>query len=145
VSRHPIYDLMRNYLTLSWACFLKDIQSHTLQISKILSHPAPHAGDIIKLNTSATVKSDAASAGGPDTSLEVGRLLCWLNFLMIESGLWRDKFVTFEQYAKKLSLEANELRSKVNKEQQEMKRLSGLVTMTTVEKMKLQNRKTHVL
>ena len=28
---------------------------------------------------------------------------------------------------------------KINKEQQEMKRLSGLVTMTTVAKMKLQN------
>ena len=42
-----------------------------LQISKILSHPTPHAGDLIKLNASATVKSDAASAGGPDTSLKV--------------------------------------------------------------------------
>jgi EEF1A N-terminal glycine/lysine methyltransferase len=42
-------------------------------------------------------------------------------------------------------LEANELRSKINKEQWETKRLSGLVTMTTVEKTKLQNRKTHVL
>jgi len=71
VSRHPIYDLMCNYLTLSWAHFSKDVQSHTLQISKILSHPAPHAGDLIKLDTSAMAKSDAASAGGPDMSLEV--------------------------------------------------------------------------
>jgi len=53
VSRHPIYDLMRDYLTLSWARFSKDVQSHTLQISKILSHPAPHAGDLIKLDASA--------------------------------------------------------------------------------------------
>jgi nicotinamide N-methyltransferase len=30
VSRHPIYDLMRDYLTLSWARFSKDVQSHTL-------------------------------------------------------------------------------------------------------------------
>jgi hypothetical protein len=61
---------MRDYLTLSWARFSKDVQSHTLHISKILSHPAPRAGDLIKLVASATAKSDA-TAGGPDTSLEV--------------------------------------------------------------------------
>jgi EEF1A N-terminal glycine/lysine methyltransferase len=92
VSRHPIYDLMRDYLTLSWARFSKDVQSHTLQISKILSHPAPRAGDLIKLDASATTKSDTASAGGPDTSLEViarfpggldfGRGLVDINFTM---------------------------------------------------------------
>ena len=42
---------------------------------------------------------------------------------MTESDLCRDKFVTFEQYTEKLSVEANELRLKVNKEQWEMKRL----------------------
>jgi EEF1A N-terminal glycine/lysine methyltransferase len=62
---------------------------------------------------------------------------------MTEGDLWRDKFVTFEEYAEKLSLEANELRSKINREQRETKRLSGLVTMTTVEKTKLQNRMAH--
>lgn len=55
---------MRDYLTLSWARFSKDVQSHTLQISKILSHPAPRAGELIKLDASA--KND-----GPETSLEV--------------------------------------------------------------------------
>jgi hypothetical protein len=83
---------MRDYLTLSWARFSKDVQSHTLQISKILSHPAPRAGDLIKLDASATTKSDTASAGGPDTSLEViarfpggldfGRGLVDINFTM---------------------------------------------------------------
>ena len=76
-----------------------------------------------------------------DLETKIGRLSRRLNFLMTESDLWRDKFVTFEQYAEKLSLEANELRSKINREQRETKRLSGLVTMTTVEKTKLQNRK----
>jgi len=71
VSRHPIYDLMCDYLTLSWARFSKDVQSQTLQILKILLHPTPCAGDAIKLDASATAKSDAASAGGPDTSLKV--------------------------------------------------------------------------
>jgi EEF1A N-terminal glycine/lysine methyltransferase len=76
---------MRDYLTLSWARFSKDVQSHTLQISKILAHPAPRAGDLIKLDASA--KND-----GGETSLEViarfpggldfGRGLVDINFTM---------------------------------------------------------------
>lgn len=62
---------MRDYLTLSWARFSKDVQSHTMsvlfalshvrfinsviciscrQISKILEYPAPRAGEMIKLD-----------------------------------------------------------------------------------------------
>ena len=74
-----------------------------------------------------------------DLETKIGRLSRRLNFLMTESDLWRDKFVTFEQYAEKLSSETNQLRTKVNKEQRETKRLSGLVTSTAVEKSKLQN------
>ena len=85
VSRHPVYDLMRDYLTLSWARFSKDVQSHSLQISKILAHPAPRAGDLIKLD--ASPKND-----GTDSNLEViarfpggldfGRGLVDINFTM---------------------------------------------------------------
>ncbi|KIK93749.1 hypothetical protein PAXRUDRAFT_786486 [Paxillus rubicundulus Ve08.2h10] len=98
VSRHPIYDLMRDYLTLSWARFSKDVQSHTLQISKILAHPAPRAGELIKLDASLSPltgrSSGAASGSGSadDTSLEViarfpggldfGRGLVDINFTM---------------------------------------------------------------
>ncbi|KAJ7706185.1 AEX-3 domain-containing protein [Mycena rosella] len=74
-----------------------------------------------------------------DLETKIGRLSRRLNFLMTESDLWRDKFVTFEQYAEKLSAEANQLRTKINKEQRETKRLSGLVVMTAAEKAKLQN------
>ncbi|KAF9015158.1 hypothetical protein BDQ17DRAFT_1418269 [Cyathus striatus] len=74
-----------------------------------------------------------------DLETKIGRLSRRLNFLMTESDLWRDKFVTFEQYAEKLSGEATQLRAKINKEQRETKRLSGLVTLTAVEKSKLQN------
>lgn len=49
--------------------------------------------------------------------------------------------MTFEAYAERLSGEANQLRTKINKEQRETKRLSGLVTMTAAEKIKLQTRK----
>ena len=75
-----------------------------------------------------------------DLETKIGRLSRRLNFLMTEADLWRDKFVTFEQYAEKLSVEADQLRSKIGKEQRETKRLSGLVTLTAAEKAKLQSR-----
>lgn len=75
-----------------------------------------------------------------DLETKIGRLSRRLNFLMTESDLWRDKFVTFEAYAERLSTEANQLRSKISKEQKETKRLAGLVTVTATEKAKLQNR-----
>lgn len=78
-----------------------------------------------------------------DLETKIGRLSRRLNFLMTESDLWRDKFVTFEQYAEKLSLEAQELRAKVNKEQREAKRLSGIVNTANGEKVKLQSRTFH--
>ncbi len=59
---------------------------------------------------------------------------------MTESDLWREKFVTFEQYAEKLSGEASELRAKISKEQRESKRLTGLVSHSVVEKQKLATR-----
>ncbi|KAH7911212.1 AEX-3 domain-containing protein, partial [Hygrophoropsis aurantiaca] len=90
VSRHPIYDLMRDYLTLSWARFSKDVQSHTLQISKILAHPAPRAGDLIKLDASSSSSTNAPADA--DANLEViarfpggldfGRGLVDINFTM---------------------------------------------------------------
>lgn len=75
-----------------------------------------------------------------DLETKIGRLSRRLNFLMTESDLWRDKFVTFEQYAEKLSLEAQDLRAKVNKEQREAKRLSGIVSTANGEKVQLQTR-----
>ncbi|KAL5535522.1 hypothetical protein ACEPAF_3616 [Sanghuangporus sanghuang] len=73
-----------------------------------------------------------------DLETKIGRLSRRLNFLMTESDLWRDKFVSFEQFAEKLSNEATELRNKINKEQRESKRLTGLVSLTAAEKAKLE-------
>lgn len=75
-----------------------------------------------------------------DLETKIGRLSRRLNFLMTESDLWRDKFVTFEQYAEKLSDEANDLRTKISKEQKESKRLTGLISLTAAEKIGLQTR-----
>lgn len=75
-----------------------------------------------------------------DLETKIGRLSRRLNFLMTESDLWREKFITFEHYAEKLSNEAAELRAKINKEQKESKRLSSLITLTATEKSKLEQR-----
>lgn len=82
VSRHPIYDLMRDYLTLSWARFSKDVQSHTLQISKILSHPAPRAGDLIRLDASAKDETNLEVVARFPGGLDFGRGLVDVNFTM---------------------------------------------------------------
>lgn len=83
---------MRDYLTLSWARFSKDVQSHTLQISKILSHPAPRPGELVRLDASSATNSQHGSLGHGETSLEVvsrfpggldfGRGLVDVNFTM---------------------------------------------------------------
>lgn len=82
VSRHPIYDLMRDYLTLSWARFSKDVQSHTLQISKILSHPAPRAGDLVRLDASAKDETNLEVVARFPGGLDFGRGLVDINFTM---------------------------------------------------------------
>ena len=81
---------MRDYLTLSWERFSKDVQSHTLQISKILSHPAPRPGELVRLDASSAPNN--ASGHASETSLEVvsrfpggldfGRGLVDVNFTM---------------------------------------------------------------
>ena len=88
---------MRDYLTLSWARFSKDVQSHTLQISKILSHPAPRPGELVRLDASSAPNTASGTQSGnvghgSETSLEVvsrfpggldfGRGLVDVNFTM---------------------------------------------------------------
>ena len=83
---------MRDYLTLSWARFSKDVQSHTLQISKILSHPAPRPGELVRLDATSASNSPNGSLGHGETSREVvsrfpggldfGRGLVDVNFTM---------------------------------------------------------------
>lgn len=73
---------MRDYLTLSWARFSKDVQSHTLQISKILSHPAPRAGDLIRLDASAKDEANLEVVARFPGGLDFGRGLVDINFTM---------------------------------------------------------------
>ncbi|KZT61490.1 hypothetical protein CALCODRAFT_491314 [Calocera cornea HHB12733] len=81
VSKHPIYDLMRDFLTLSWARFSKDVQSHSLQIAKILEHPSPRSGDIVKLDAGAEGESVEVVCRFPG-GLDFGRGLVDVNFTM---------------------------------------------------------------
>lgn len=73
---------MRDYLTLSWARFSKDVQSHTLQITKILSHPAPRAGDLVKLDASAKDEANLEVIARFPGGLDFGRGLVDINFTM---------------------------------------------------------------
>lgn len=90
VSRYPVYDLMRDYLTLSWARFSKDVQSHTLQISKILAHPAPRAGELVRIDASPTTPRPGTASGDDELEviarfpggLDFGRGLVDVNFTM---------------------------------------------------------------
>jgi nicotinamide N-methyltransferase len=80
-----------------------------------------------------------------DLETKIGRLSRRLNFLVTESDLWREKFITFEQYAEKLSTEATDLRVKINREQRESKRLSGMISATAHEKIRLESSKPTLL
>ncbi|KAF8579590.1 hypothetical protein K439DRAFT_1620422 [Ramaria rubella] len=75
-----------------------------------------------------------------DLETKIGHLSHCLNFLMTELDLWPKKFmfITFEHYVEKLSNEATELRVKINKGRKESKRLSSLITLTAMEKYKLE-------
>ncbi|PVF92224.1 hypothetical protein CPB86DRAFT_226304 [Serendipita vermifera] len=61
-----------------------------------------------------------------DLETKIGELSRRVNFLLIESYLWREKFVQFEAYADQLSNEATEIRNRINKEHRESKRLTSL-------------------
>ncbi|KAF8577404.1 hypothetical protein K439DRAFT_1622112 [Ramaria rubella] len=75
-----------------------------------------------------------------DLKTKINHLSHRLDFLMTELDLWREKFmfIMFKHYAEKLSDEATELRVKINKGQKESKRLSSLITLTAMEKYKLE-------
>jgi hypothetical protein len=91
------------------------------------------------VQTSIRKRASAFVDARDDLETKIGRLSRRLNFLLTESELWRQKFVSFEEYAETLSAEAAELRAKIGKEQRESKRLSGLVQLTAHEKEELKH------
>lgn len=76
---------MRDYLTLSWARFSKDVQSHTLQIAKILEAPSPRAGDIVRLDAGASGEHLEVVCRFPG-GLDFGRGLVDVNVSRTGSG-----------------------------------------------------------
>lgn len=99
--------------------------------------PARLTSAEVMIQSSIRKRASAFVDARDDLETKIGRLSRRLNFLLTESELWRQKFVSFEEYAETLSTEAAELRSKIGKEQRESKRLSGLVQMTSHEKDEL--------
>nr|ODN89542.1 hypothetical protein L203_02254 [Cryptococcus depauperatus CBS 7841] len=49
VSRFPIYDMLQDYLRLSWARFSKNARVHMTQVSRLLNTLPPRPGSIIHL------------------------------------------------------------------------------------------------
>ncbi|KAL1406980.1 hypothetical protein Q8F55_006393 [Vanrija albida] len=70
VSRYPIYDVMQDYLRLSWARYSKDARSHMRQIFSLLNTDAPRAGDPFRLpigtNSEDEVAIEATMPGALD-------------------------------------------------------------------------------
>ncbi|TIA88949.1 hypothetical protein E3P81_03195 [Wallemia ichthyophaga] len=61
----------------------------------------------------------------------IGKLNKRLGFLVVKSEQWKKRFEQFESYAERLSWEASHLRSKIDRERRESKRLSGMVIQQT--------------
>ncbi|WVQ98203.1 hypothetical protein IAU59_005325 [Kwoniella sp. CBS 9459] len=49
VSRFPIYDVLQDYLRLSWARFSKNAKVHMTQVNRLLNFDPPRPGDALKL------------------------------------------------------------------------------------------------
>ncbi|GMK57249.1 hypothetical protein CspeluHIS016_0400830 [Cutaneotrichosporon spelunceum] len=70
VSRYPIYDVMQDYLRLSWARYSKDARSHMRQVFTLLNSDAPRPGDLFSLpvgtSSDEEVTIEAAMPGAID-------------------------------------------------------------------------------
>lgn len=69
---------------------------------------------------------------------KIGRLNKRLAFLMSESEMWRAQFGKIQVLVDRLTKEANDLRSKVDKERRESKRLSSRLAQRDIEHVQLQ-------
>ncbi|OCF45755.1 hypothetical protein I317_00243 [Kwoniella heveanensis CBS 569] len=49
VSRFPIYDVLQDYLRLSWARFSKNAKVHMTQVNRLLNFDPPRPGDVFKI------------------------------------------------------------------------------------------------
>ncbi|EIW71142.1 hypothetical protein TREMEDRAFT_27360, partial [Tremella mesenterica DSM 1558] len=75
-----------------------------------------------------------------DLELKVARINRRLLKLMQEGEHWKQQFETFEKYADRLAQEANELKTKIDKEKREARRLSNLATEQGKAKVELEDR-----
>lgn len=69
---------------------------------------------------------------------KIGRLNKRLAFLMSESEMWRAQFGKIQTLVDRLTKEANDLRSKVDKERRESKRLSSRLAQRDIEHVQIQ-------
>ncbi|UZJ56941.1 hypothetical protein CBS101457_006261 [Exobasidium rhododendri] len=69
---------------------------------------------------------------------KIGRLNKRLAFLMSESEMWRNQFSKIQLLVDRLTKEANDLRSKVDKERRESRRLSSSLAQRDLEQIQIQ-------
>lgn len=69
---------------------------------------------------------------------KIGRLNKRLAFLMSESEMWKAQFSKIQQLVDRLTKEANETRSKLDKERRESRRLSSTLAQRDMERVQLQ-------
>ncbi|KAL7412592.1 hypothetical protein BDY24DRAFT_442136 [Mrakia frigida] len=68
---------------------------------------------------------------------KLGRLSRRLAFLVHETDVWKERFTQFEELTEKLGTEANDLKSRIEKEKRESRRLSSVVGEKEKEKENL--------
>lgn len=69
---------------------------------------------------------------------KIGRLNKRLAFLMSESEMWRAQFAKIQQLVDRLTREANDLRSKLDKERRESRRLSSTLAQRDIQHVEMQ-------
>ncbi|UOH84230.1 hypothetical protein LQV05_001024 [Cryptococcus neoformans] len=75
-----------------------------------------------------------------DLEIKVGKINRRLLKLVQEGEHWKSQFETFEKYADKLTIEANELKIKIEREQREAKRLSSIANEQTQANLELEEK-----
>ncbi|GAA5832149.1 hypothetical protein JCM11251_004256 [Rhodosporidiobolus azoricus] len=100
ISPFPLYNLLRDYLALSWARYHQDIASHALQMERVLSATAPRAGEEVRLPVSVGEKQSntffvATMPGGFDWATGTSPFPVWPIF----QALHADNLLTIAELA----------------------------------------------
>ncbi|CEH17063.1 Calmodulin-binding protein CRAG, contains DENN domain [Ceraceosorus bombacis] len=119
---------------------LQDLSKSTF-LQKVLKNRAAKAGAASEAELAAilALRRRASTFVDARDGLEnkIGRLNKRLAFLMSESDMWKQQFSKIQQLVDRLTREANDLRSKVDKERRESRRLSSTLAQRDLEQVQI--------